>query len=109
MGDHPAILPATIPAMAAAGPKVEFDRERVLRLERDSGVRGCGVGLSLSLSPFGVGGEEESLEREPLRDRGSKSCGCCSLWRMWRRRPPRTRLMKASWSRISSKAGFQTQ
>lgn len=71
IGDHPAILPATTPAMAAAGPNAELDRDRVRRRDRESGLAGGG-GVMLP-SPFGVPGIEFSRERDPLRDLGSSS------------------------------------
>src|SRR5699024_10217315 len=102
IGDHPAILPATTPAMAAAGPNTEF--ERVRRRDRDSGVAGDGDGELEPLSGTGVPGIEFSRVREPLRDLASNSWGCCSLCFRFFNRPPRIFLMKVSWSLISSKA-----
>ena len=64
------MLPATTPAMAAAGPKAELDSERVRWRARDSGVAGfCGDDPS-SFSGTGVLGAESSRNRELLRDRG---------------------------------------
>lgn len=111
IGDQPATLPATIPAIAAAGPKAELERERVRFLERDSGVAGGGEaaadGGASSLT--GVAGAESSLEREPLRDLGRRVSGCWSLCLRCFNRPPRTVLRKLSWSRISSSAGFHSK
>lgn len=42
MGDHPATLPATMPAMAAAGPNAEFERD--LGDLRSADLRDSGVG-----------------------------------------------------------------
>lgn len=107
IGDHPPILPAITPAIAAAGPKAELDRERVLWRDRDSGVAGCGE--PESFSGTGVLGTEFSCDREPLRDLGnvgSSSWGCWILYFRFFRRPPRSLFMKVNWSLISSKAGF---
>lgn len=107
IGDHPPILPAITPAIAAAGPKAELERERVRWRVRDSGVAGCGE--PESSSGIGVLGIEFSRDREPLRDPGklgSSSSGCWILCFRFPRRPPRSLLMKVSWSLISSKAGF---
>lgn len=113
MGDHPATLPATIPAIAAAGPNAEFDRDLPKRLEverRESGVGGAPAAPPYSLpscSPAGVCGIE--LAREALRDRGrSVSTGCCSLYTSTLRRPPRNFLRKLNSSLISTKAGFHS-
>lgn len=57
MGDQPATLPATTPAMAAAGPNAELDRERVRLLDRESGVPG-GCGDAEPSSPPGEEGVE---------------------------------------------------
>ena len=46
MGDQPAMLPAITPAMAAAGPNAELDRERERRpIDLRSGVGGAGARL----------------------------------------------------------------
>lgn len=94
IGDHPAILPATTPAIAAAGPKAEFDRERVRCRDRESGVAGCGE--AEPLSPTGVPGLDSSRDREPLRDLGRSSWGCCSLCFKCLKRPPRSVLINFS-------------
>lgn len=63
-----AILPATTPAMAAAGPKAEFDRDRALFRGRVS----CAVVEKSEADPFspvGVGGMDEFLD--PLRARAA--------------------------------------
>lgn len=88
MGDQPPMLPATMPAMAAAGPKADVDRERPTRClveeRRDSGVVGA-LWLAVSLpprSPSGVRGIElvRDRERDPLLDAGRRySTGCSSL------------------------------
>lgn len=73
------MLPATIPAIAAAGPKAELDRDRVRLLDRDSGDAAGDGTVALALltsSEMGVPGSESSLERDPLRDLGSSSSGC---------------------------------
>ena len=110
MGDQPAILPATIPAIAAAGPKAEFERDRPLRRvidRRDSGVGGARLPPSCSLvrSPVGVPGIELARDLEALLERGRKSRGCCSLYLSTLRRPPLMILRKVSSSLISSSAG----
>lgn len=117
MGDHPATLPATIPAIAAAGPNAEFDRD--LGDLRDADLRDSGVGGSWLLpvspspcSPEGVGGSElvRDLDRdEPLLDRGKKvSTGCWSLYLSALRRPPRSFFKNVNSSRISSSAAFHS-
>ena len=116
MGDHPATLPATMPAIAAAGPNAEFDRD--LGDLRDADLRDSGVGgtwLPASptpCSPVGVWGGElvRDLDRdEPLLDRGrNASTGCWSLYLSRLRRPPRIFFKNVNSSRISSNAAFHS-
>lgn len=108
IGDQPAILPATTPAIAAAGLNIEFERDRVRFLDRDSGVAGSGGLPSVLSPPTGVPGTEFSRDLEPLRDRGRNSSGCCNLCARFFSRPPRSCLKNVSWSRISSRAGFHS-
>ena len=116
MGDHPATLPATMPAIAAAGPNAEFDRDLGDRRDadlRDSGVGGTWLPASPTpCSPVGVWGGElvRDLDRdEPLLDRGrNASTGCWSLYLSRLRRPPRTIFKNVNSSRISSNAAFHS-
>ena len=115
MGDQPAILPATTPAIAAAGAKAEFARDLPRRRvidRRESGVRGGARLLPLSpsiCSGLGDCGRELVRDLDPLRERGKRvSRGCCSLYTSILRRPPRKVLRIVSSSRISTKAGFHS-
>src|SRR4051794_21882806 len=93
IGDQPATLPATIPAMTVAGPKAELERDLVRR--RLLGVGGAGEPSSACMPLFGVPGSEW-LDRDLV----NISLGCWTLNLMALRRPPRTFLRKASSSRI---------
>lgn len=114
IGDHPPTLPATIPAMAAAGANAEFDRDlpvrRVLGL-RESEVAGAWPTLMLLAlgSPPGVWALELRRDLDPLLECVMRvSRGCCNLYlRAWRR-PPRSIFKTLSSFRISSRAAFHS-
>lgn len=105
IGDHPATLPAMIPAMTVVAPKAELDRDLLALRLRDSGECEAKIG-ELKLSSCwnsGVCGRE-SLEREPLLERGSKaSLVSCILNLRLFNLPPLTFLRKLSSSLTSAK------
>ena len=115
IGDQPATLPAMTPAMAAAGPNAELERERPMR-RRWCDLRESGVGGALSSpasSLFGVVGSElvregdrEGEREELLLDLpGMSRSGCWSLNLRAAKRPPRSFLRNVNSSLMSSSAG----
>ena len=113
IGDQPpAILPAMMPTIAAAGPNPELERERVRRCFF-SGEIGEGGGLSLGVvaSATGVCGRksEFDLDLDILRDLGiNASRGCWILYARADILPPRIFLRKVRSSLISSIPGFHS-
>src|SRR5450432_2817400 len=105
MGDHPATLPAMMPAITVVAPRAELDRDLLLlpRL-RDSGVSPVANGSSERVS-VGVWGRELLLDLDPLRERISVSRGCCMAKTRLFRRPPLIRLRKVS-SSFTSERGL---
>lgn len=109
IGDHPATLPAIMPAITVVAPRAELDRDLLL-LERlrESGVGAGEPKLSSrsTVSPVGVRGRELVRDLEPLRERGRNvSTGCCIANLRLFKRPPLTLLRKLN-SSFTSASGF---